>query len=55
MSFGVHKVAPVQLVCIDCQMDGHTYGQTDAQIFGISKSPMAMPWDNNILILAIYQ
>ena len=59
MSYGVHKVAPVQLhvVCMDCQTDGHTYRQTDAQIFGITKSPLAMPWDkdNNILILVIYQ
>ena len=55
MSYGVHKVTPVQLVRMDCQTDGHTYKQTDEHIFGITKSPLAMPWDNNIFILVIYQ
>ena len=55
MSYGIQKVAPVQLVCMDCQTDGHTYRHTDARIFGITKSPLAMPWENNILILVIYQ
>ena len=39
MSYGVHKVAPVQLVCMDCKTNGHSYRQTDAQIFGFTKSP----------------
>ena len=46
---GVHKVAPVQLFCMDGQTDTR-YTQADAQIFGITKSILAMPWDNIILI-----
>ena len=48
-----HSPRPISLYGLS---DGRTHVQTDGRTyFRYYQVPLAMPWDNNILILVIYQ